>query len=201
MSDEVLVAYATRHEATRGFASSIAGVLRDAGLAVRLEPVDAVGDLRAFRAAVIGCTVFGDAWMPGACEFLVAHERQLEAMPVWLFATGPTEPLAEGTTVEVPLDLVAVIERIGPRDVALFAGSLQPHHLGAGLRILSRLSRASFAEHRDQAALERWARHVAMELGAPAPDATPSPGPDTEPDQAGQPAPAGRAGEGNLTAS
>lgn len=170
MSNEVLVAYATRHEVTRAIAAAIAEVLDAAGVAVRLEAVDAVGDLRAFRAAVIGCTVFAGEWMPEAHAFLVAHERQLEAMPVWLFASGPAEPLPDGTTIDVPADLIGTIERIGPRDVALFAGSLQPHHLGAGLRILARLSRSSFTEHRDWTAVDRWARQVAVELGAPATD-------------------------------
>jgi menaquinone-dependent protoporphyrinogen oxidase len=167
VSDEVLVAYATRHESTRGIAAAIAEVLTGSGIVVRFEALDSVGDLRAFRAAIIGCTVFAGEWMPGAHAFLAAHERQLEAMPVWLFASGPPEPLPEGTTVEVPPALIGVIERIGPRDVALFAGSLQPHHLGAGLRILARLARSSFTEHRDWTAVERWSRHVAEELGAP----------------------------------
>ncbi len=168
MSDEVLVAYATRHESTRGIAAAIAEVLGAAGVAVRFEALDAVGDLRVFRAAVIGCTVFAGEWMPGAHAFLAAHERQLEAIPVWLFASGPSEPLPDGTIVDVPTALIGVIERIGPRDVALFAGSLQPHHIGAGLRILARLARSSFTEHRDWTAVERWARHVAEELGEPA---------------------------------
>jgi menaquinone-dependent protoporphyrinogen oxidase len=166
MSDKVLVAFTTRHESTRGIAAAVAEVLRGAGVAVRVEPVDDVGDLRAFRAAVIGCTVFGGEWMPGAHAFLAAHERQLETMPVWLFASGPEEPLSPDAIVEVPRDLVAVIERIGPRDVALFAGSLQPHHLGTGLRILSKLARSSFTEHRDRGAVERWARRIADELAA-----------------------------------
>jgi len=168
VSDEVLVAYATRHESTRGISAAIAEVLDAAGIKVRFEALDAVGDLRAFRAAVIGCCVFADQWMPGAHAFLVAHERQLESMPVWLFASGPVEPLPDGSTVDVPADLIRAIERIGPRDVALFAGSLQPHHLGAGLRILAKLSRSSFTERRDWTAVDRWARHVAEELGAPA---------------------------------
>jgi menaquinone-dependent protoporphyrinogen oxidase len=110
--------------------------------------------------------------MPGAHAFLAAHERQLESMPVWLFATGPVEPLPADRPVDVSPDLVGVIERIGPRDVALFAGSLQPHHIGAGLRILAKLSRRSFTEHRDWAAVERWATHIAEALGpAAAPQA------------------------------
>ncbi len=164
MSDEVLVAYATRHESTRGIAAAITEVMAAAGIRARLETIESVGDLRAFRAAVIGCTVYAEEWMPGAHAFLVAHERQLETMPVWLFASGPAEPLPAGVTVDVPADLVAVIERIAPRDVALFAGALQPHHIGAGLRILARLSRSSFTEHRDWAAVERWAEHIATDL-------------------------------------
>jgi len=165
MSDEVLVAYATRHESTRGIAAAVAEVLAAAGVKARLEAVGAVGDLRAFRAAIIGCSVFGTEWMPGALPFLAAHEHQLGAMPVWLFASGPEDPLPEGAVVDVPPELVAVIERISPRDVALFAGSLQPHHVGTGLRILSRLARSSFTEHRDWGAVERWAEQVAEELG------------------------------------
>jgi menaquinone-dependent protoporphyrinogen oxidase len=166
MSDEVLVAYATRHESTRAIAAAIAEVLVGAGVATRLEAVNAVGDLRAYRAAIIGTSVFGGDWMPGALAFLTEHERALETMPVWPFASGPTEPLPVDRTIEVPPALVAVIERIGPRDVALFAGALQPHHIGAGLRILAKLSRSSFTEHRDWAAVERWAERVADELGS-----------------------------------
>ena len=154
----------------RAIAAAIAEVLDAAGISVRLEALDAVGDLRAFRAAVIGCSVFAGEWMPGAHAFLIDHERQLETMPVWLFASGPAEPLPEGMTIDVPAPLIVAIERIGPRDVALFAGSLQPHHLGAGLRILARLSRSSFTEHRDWSAVDRWARQVADELRPLAPD-------------------------------
>jgi len=165
MSNEVLVAYATRHESTRAIAAAIAEILEGAGVATRLEAANAVGDLRAYRAAIIGTSVFGGDWMPGARAFLTEHERALEALPVWLFAAGPMEPLPVEGPIDVPPELVALIERIGPRDVALFAGALQPHHIGAGLRILAKLSRSSFTEHRDWAAVERWAQHVAEELG------------------------------------
>lgn len=167
MSDEVLVAYATRHDSTRAIATAVAEVLQAAGIAARLEALDVVGDLRVFRAAIIGCTVFAGEWMPGARAFLVHNERQLEAIPVWLFASGPAEPLPEGAIVDVPAELIGAIERIGPRDVALFAGSLQPHHVGAGLRVLARLARTSLEEHRDWAAVDRWARHLADVLAPP----------------------------------
>jgi menaquinone-dependent protoporphyrinogen oxidase len=87
-------------------------------------------------------------------------------MPVWLFASGPVEPLPAGSTLDVSPTLIGIIERIKPRDIALFAGNLQPHHIGAGLRVLGRLARSSFTEHRDWAAVERWAAHIAADLGS-----------------------------------
>ncbi len=62
-----------------------------------------------------------------------------------------------------------MIGRIGPRDVALFAGSLQPHHLASGLRLLSRLARTNVGDHRDWEAIERWANGIRDALLAEAP--------------------------------
>ncbi len=163
MKDEILVAFATTHESTREIASAIADVLREAKLPIQFEPVSSIGDLRGFRAAVLGCTVFSGVWFPGAEEFLEAHARELSGMPVWLYASGLTEMPPAGHS-EVPEALVHAVERIGPRDVALFAGSLQPLHLGTGIRVLSRLTRVRFGDHRDWAAIERWAASIRDDL-------------------------------------
>jgi menaquinone-dependent protoporphyrinogen oxidase len=171
MKDEILVAYATTHESTREIASAIADVLRAAKLPIQFEPVGAIGDLRSFRAAVLGCTVFSGVWFPGAEGFLEAHARELSGMPVWLFASGLTEVPPAGPHTEVPEALVHAVERIAPRDVALFAGSHQPLHLGTGIRVLSRLTRVRFGDHRDWAAIERWAASIRDALlGAPPTD-------------------------------
>jgi menaquinone-dependent protoporphyrinogen oxidase len=161
---EILVAYSLRHESSREIGSAIADILRGAALPIQFEPVTAVGDLRGFRAAVLGCTIYDGAWFPGAEEFLEAHARELSGMPVWLFASGWTEVPPGGTGAEVPDALVHAVDRIGPRDVALFAGSLQPLHIGASIRGMSRLPRIRFDDHRDWTAIERWARSIRDEL-------------------------------------
>lgn len=164
MRNEVLVAYSLRHESSREIASAIADILRAARLPVQLEPVTAIGSLRGFGAAVLGCTIYDGQWFPGAEEFLETHDRQLSAMPVWLFASGLTEVPPAGEGAAVPDALVHAVERIAPRDVALFAGSRQPLHVGAGIRVMSHLSRVRFSDHRDWGAIERWARLIADEL-------------------------------------
>ena len=160
MIGEVLVAFGTRHESTRGIAAAVADVLRAAGIPVEFESVDAVGDLGHVRAAVLGFVVHDGGWLPGAHDFLAAHERELAAIPTWLFASGPLEQVPPGADADLPDDLVEVIRRIGPRDVALFAGSLQPHHLASGLRLLSKLARTNVGDHRDWVAIERWANGI-----------------------------------------
>lgn len=164
MKDKILVAYSMRHESNREIASAIVDILRAAALPIQFEPVSTIGDLRAVRAAVLGCTIFDGAWFPGAEEFLEAHARELSGMPVWLFASGLTEASPVGEGSELPEALVRAVERIAPRDVALFAGSLQPLHIGASIRVMSRLPRLRFSDHRDWAAIERWARSIRDEL-------------------------------------
>jgi menaquinone-dependent protoporphyrinogen oxidase len=171
MRDEVLVAFGTRHDSTRGIAAAVADVLRGAGITVSFMPVDAVGDLGHVRAAVLGSVVWDGEWLPGACDFLLAHERDLAAIPTWLFASGPLDHVPAGVEADLPDDLVDVIGRIGPRDVALFAGATQPHHLASGLRLLTKLARSDIRDHRDWAAIERWANGIRDGLLAEPPGA------------------------------
>ena len=172
MAKGVLVAFGTRHESTRGIAAAVADILRAADIAVELVPVSSVGSLSHVRAAILGSAVYDDGWLPGAYEFLLEHERDLASIPTWLFASGPLEHVPPGAKADVPDDLVEVIGRIGPRDVALFAGSLQPHHLASGLRLLSKLARSNVGDHRDWEAIERWANGIRDALLAEAPTPT-----------------------------
>jgi menaquinone-dependent protoporphyrinogen oxidase len=160
MSGEVLVAFGTRHESTRGIAAAVAEILRAAGIPVILESIDTVGTLSRVRGAVLGSAVYDGSWLPGAHAFLAEHERELAGIPTWLFASGPVDQVPPGTQADLPDDLVDVIGRIGPRDVALFVGSLQPHHVASGLRLLSKLARTNVGDHRDWVAIERWANGI-----------------------------------------
>ena len=160
MSGKILVAFGTRDESTRGIAAAVAEILRAAGIPVILESVDAVAGMGQVRGAVLGSAVYDAGWLPGAHEFLAAHERELAAIPTWLFASGPMDQVPPGTQADLPDDIVDVIRRIGPRDVALFVGSSQPHHVASGLRLLSKLARTNVGDHRDWVAIERWANGI-----------------------------------------
>ena len=160
MTGAVLVAFGTGHDSTRGIAAAVAQVLRAAGIPVELTSMDAVRDLEHARAAVLGSVVYDGGWLPGAHDFLATHQQSLAAIPTWLFASGPLDPVPPGATADLPGALVEVIGRIGPRDVALFTGSNQPHHMASGLRLLSTVARRNIGDHRDWVAIERWASSI-----------------------------------------
>ena len=91
----VLVAYSSRHGATKGIAEHIAETLEMAGLDAHLEPAGSVKSLVGYDAFVIGSAAYMFHWMKEAAE-LVRHNRAVLAKkPVWLFSSGPlgTEPL------------------------------------------------------------------------------------------------------------
>lgn len=173
MTEAILVAYATRHDSTRGIASAVADVLRGGGLSVRLEPVSAVGTLSGFQAVILGSAIYDGEWLPEVERFIHDHAGSLSRLPVWLFVSGPLEPVPAGGEADIPGQLIRAIEEIRPRDVALFAGALQPHHLGAGVRVMSRLARIPAGDHRDWQAIERWADAIRDEF-LPNPDPQPA---------------------------
>ena len=136
MSDDVLVAFATQEPPTHAIASVVADTLRDAGLEVRLEAFDQVGGIRQYRGIVLGTALHDGIWLPGIAPFLVDHRREVEDLPVWIFATEQAdEPgVDQGPP---PSELIRRLEMANLKDLALFAGNLQPHHLAAAIRALA----------------------------------------------------------------
>src|SRR5262245_52090297 len=98
----VLVAYASRHGATRGIAEWIAAALERDGLEVTLTPVKEAPDLARFDAFVVGSAAYMGSWLGEAKSFVLRHRVELASRPVWLFASGPIGPSrvdAEGRDV------------------------------------------------------------------------------------------------------
>jgi menaquinone-dependent protoporphyrinogen oxidase len=129
MEGNILVAYASKYGATREIAEKIGEVLRQAGLQADVLPVAGVRDLSPYQAVILGSAVYIGQWPKEAVAFLRAYEKTLAARPVWLFSSGPT---GEGDPVElvdgwrVPASVRPVVDRIRPRDTAVFHGWIDP---------------------------------------------------------------------------
>lgn len=172
----VLVAYASRHGATQGIAERIAETLRDAGVDARARSVESVPDLEGYDACVIGAAAYMFHWLKEAASFVRHHRAALEAMPVWLFSSGPlgTEPTNEKgqdqKTAVIPRELPELAELISAREYRVFFGAYTHDRKPIGLaeRFMTMLpaSRDTLPEgdFRDWAEIEGWAREIADAL-------------------------------------
>jgi hypothetical protein len=86
---EILVAYATRHGATRGIADRIAAVLDARGCHATALDVDTAVDASGYDAFVVGSALYLGQWRKEAREFVRDNSTTLRARPTWLFSSGP----------------------------------------------------------------------------------------------------------------
>jgi menaquinone-dependent protoporphyrinogen oxidase len=88
---KILVAYASKHNATAEIANAIGETLRQSdALEVDVRSVDSVKDIALYDAVVLGSAVYVGRWQGEAADFLKQHEKELAQRPLWLFSSGPT---------------------------------------------------------------------------------------------------------------
>jgi menaquinone-dependent protoporphyrinogen oxidase len=180
---KVLVAYASRHGATRGIAERIARTLGHGKLEVTLRPVEEAGRLDEFDAFVIGGAAYMGRWLKEATRFVQEHRSVLAGRPVWLFSSGPigSETVdAKGRDLleaSVPTEFSEVTPELHPRDQRVFYGAYDPDAAPIGLmervgsvfmRMPSVRRSLPAGDFRDWPAIESWAESIAREL-QPAP--------------------------------
>jgi menaquinone-dependent protoporphyrinogen oxidase len=177
----VLVAYATRHGATRGIAERIAARLTSDGLPAEARAVADVRDVSTYDAFVIGSAAYMFHWLKDATTFVKRNRGLLAQRPVWLFSSGPlgTDLVdAKGRDVfetSVPKEFAELEGLIGPRGTKVFFGAWDPSAPPVTLADrFVRLMPASIqtempaGDFRDWPAIDAWADAIAAQLGAPA---------------------------------
>jgi menaquinone-dependent protoporphyrinogen oxidase len=167
METRVLVAYGTKHGATAEIAEKIGEVLRQAGLQTDVLSADRARDLSAYQAVVLGSAVYIGQWRKEAVKFLKANEQILAGKSVWLFSSGPT---GEGDPVELlqgwrfPGKLQPIVDRIQPRDIAVFHGAVDADKLNSIEKWMLKNVKAPVGDFRDWDAIVSWATAIAAEL-------------------------------------
>jgi menaquinone-dependent protoporphyrinogen oxidase len=168
MEKNILVTYASKYGATKEIAQKIGEVLRQAGLQVDLLPVGGVRDLNRYGAVIFGSAVYVGKWPKEAVQFLQANTQTLADKAVWLFSSGPT---GEGDPVELvegqrlPVILQPVVDRIQPRDIAVFHGYIDPDKINFIEKwAIKSLVKKPFGDFRDWNSITAWATSIAKTL-------------------------------------
>lgn len=119
----ILIAYASKHGATKEIAEAIAEKLRHADHEVDCMPAGKVRDLAAYDALVIGSAVYMKRWRPEARHLLKQNSKALAERPFWVFSSGPCGEKPDPTWSEPP-GIIKQAERVGVRGHTIFGGRL-----------------------------------------------------------------------------
>jgi menaquinone-dependent protoporphyrinogen oxidase len=175
----VLVAYASRHGATRGIAERIAERLEQGGREVALQPVQSADSVAEYDAFVVGSAAYMSHWLEDATKFVRRNRGALANHPVWLFSSGPVG--AERVDVKgrdvmeasVRMEFAEFADAIGPVDERVFFGAYDPDAAPVGLterlgswftRIPAVREALPAGDFRDWPQIEAWADGIARKL-------------------------------------
>lgn len=161
----ILVATASRHGATheigQQLGTALAADLADRGTDAEVDVRNAsdVTTLADYSAVVLGSAVYMGRWLRDARHFVDEHETALQAVPVWLFSSGPVDDANPK-----PTPAAAPPTPPWAREHRVFPGRLDRSVLGSGERLVAAVVRASDGDHRDPAAVEAWAHEIGAAL-------------------------------------
>jgi len=159
----VLVAVASKHDATAEIAKAIGRELTVAGLEVEFKRARDIDDVTGYGAVVLGSAVYVGRWLPEAQQVIERHAVQLRARPVWLFSSGPIgspDPKPSGE----PPAIAELAQSIGARGHRVFTGRLDRGHLSLGEKVVVAAVRAPDGDFRDWELIAAWAREIAAAL-------------------------------------
>jgi menaquinone-dependent protoporphyrinogen oxidase len=183
---KILVAYASRHGATRGIAERLAETLERRGIDSTLARVEEACNPEGYDAFIIGSAAYAGTWLKEASQFVQRHQSLFATRPTWLFSSGPigTETVdADGRDVleaSRPREFAEFTESIHPRDARVFFGAFDPDAAPIGLlerfgAVFMRMPAVRKAlpagDFRDWPAIEAWGDGIAHELQVTAPAA------------------------------
>jgi menaquinone-dependent protoporphyrinogen oxidase len=160
----VLVTYGTRNGGTAGIASLIASTLAEAGLVSEVRPASWVTDLTSYDAVVLGGAVYAGRWHRDARDFAHRFALPLQAMPVWVFSSGPLDGSAEEQEIPPVPQAAAIVAEMHARGHVTFGGRLDEFAEGIVARMMLHSGRKG--DWRDDDHIRRWSREIAAQLSS-----------------------------------
>jgi len=165
MPNTILVTYASRAGSTAEIAEAIGKTLSEGGAQVDVMPMNAVKDLSAYRAVVVGSAIRGSKWLPEAIQFIQNHQSTLKQRPFAMFTVCITLAMKNAESYRSGVEgwVAPVRALVKPLDEGFFAGLLDFKKLPVNwdtlmLRLTVALGIFPRGDHRDWNAIHNWAK-------------------------------------------
>jgi menaquinone-dependent protoporphyrinogen oxidase len=164
MAKKVLVAYASKYGSTREIAEKIGQVITQSGLEAEVLAAEKVKDIAAYQAVVLGSAAYIGNWRKEAITFIRKFDDELEQLPTWIFSSGPLgtgDALQEMKGWKYPASIDPVIERIKPRGITVFHGTVNLKKLSFMERWMMKNMKEAGHDARRWDLIEKWAKEIA----------------------------------------
>jgi menaquinone-dependent protoporphyrinogen oxidase len=163
MPEKILIAYGSKAGSTAEVAQAIGEEMKAAGADVTVQPVDAIKDISAYDAVVVGSAVRAFHLLGVTRRFLRRHKKTLKQVPVAYFlvclvmSEDTPENIQRATGFAKPM-----LKIKEPVSLGLFGGCMNPEKLtGFAAKMMQS---QSYADHRDWEAIRSWARDTLSKL-------------------------------------
>jgi menaquinone-dependent protoporphyrinogen oxidase len=163
----VLIAYATRYGATRSIAERIAARLREHGHQVVVHATVRPIDAAMYDAVVVGSSVYNQAWLPAAQEFVRQNLDALAGRPTWMFSVGALRNPGRVGQIgarRYPQKIGGVRGYVVARDYRYFSGEFYRERIGRLGAWLWRACGGQFGDFRNWSDVDAWAHGIAGAL-------------------------------------
>jgi menaquinone-dependent protoporphyrinogen oxidase len=167
MFNQTLIAYASKYGSTKEIAERIAKVLQQQGIRATVHAASEVGNLAPYDAVVIGSALYGGNWLPQARDFIERFSDELASKEVWVFSSGPAthdDPVNLLGGWHIPESLKDTLNSIRPQSIVLFSGKIDVTKLSTEDYLVSSSLRGTSGDYRNWAAIEGWAKEIALVL-------------------------------------
>jgi menaquinone-dependent protoporphyrinogen oxidase len=161
MAMRVLVTWGSKHGGTEGIARMLAEALQAHGFDVVATPAYVATDLEGFRAVIVGGALYANRWPAEVRRFVNRHLKQLRAVPVWFFSSGPLDESAEGGDIPPAPQVAVLAERVGAKSHVTFGGRLEADAKGFPA---SAMAKKMSGDWRNPHQIRAWAAQLADEL-------------------------------------
>jgi len=163
----VLVTWGSKRGGTEGIGRTIADALRAEGLDVEVLPAREASRAARFDAVIVGGALYANRWHRAARRFVSRRRRDLRAVPVWFFSSGPLDDSSDGGDIPPTAEVQRLMEQVGAIGHATFGGRLAPDAKGFPANAMAKTHAGDW---RNPARIRTWAAGIARALPGARPE-------------------------------